>query len=183
MTGTRISPTFTEEEVLYIKTASNRLGYNPSQFLRHAALSIAHKHCRGICINNLPKQTRKELLTDRIRVRLRPKEIKILRKKAKEYGYSLSGIFREAAFAFFKNEKIYPKEVLSQASILSSLLRNIGTNINQIARYTNRKRKITIFNLIKVRELIKNLEKEVLYFLNYPSGNGDKVDESKDKKF
>ncbi len=122
-------------------------------------------------------------LKNRLTVRLSPQQKRNLKKKAKEYGYSLSGILREAAFAYFDQETVLPKEILSQANILTVLLRNIGTNINQIARHTNRTKNVTIFNLIKARQLIDNLEDEVSHFLTTSFSHDRKIDESKRKNF
>ena len=103
-----------------------------------------------------------------IRISVTSKDYKAFQFVAKKRGQSVTGFFRDAAFAQARNVYLFPQEVTEELQKAVRQLRGEATNINQLARLSNETgllpkniQKILFLALKRQEELLLNLEKKI----------------------
>ena len=92
-------------------------------------------------------------------------ELKALKKRAGELEIAPAQCLKRLALSSLEEERILPRAFEDQFGKIIFLLRNIGTNINQMARHCNRVEKMTLFDLVKAKTQIVLLETHFMEFL------------------
>ena len=85
-------------------------------------------------------------------------EYATLKKQAESAGCSPTAYLRKAAFASLERKPLIPKFIEVRISELVHLLRNMATNLNQIARRTNQTTKLGLFDAFQARKTVLGLE-------------------------
>lgn len=99
---------------------------------------------------------------------LNTKEVRFLEKEAKKHKKRFSNFLKEIILNYChqRHRYIVPDEEQLQEVCLE--IRRIGNNINQIARYTNHFRALSLFDAQKVRKDLKELEEFIYHTLKLP---------------
>jgi len=100
----------------------------------------------------------------RVNVTLSDKEYLALKKSAEECGISPTQRLKNLAFDHLNDQNNYPFEVQKSLGELVHILRGVGNNINQIARYSNTVKEA--WDEEKALEHLIFLEQEIQKFLN-----------------
>jgi hypothetical protein len=85
-------------------------------------------------------------------------EYAVLQERAKTDGQTPTAYLRKIAFAYMEQQPIWPKAIEIRLQELVRLLRNMATNLNQIARRTNRNTKLGFFDAFQARKTVLDLE-------------------------
>lgn len=113
----------------------------------------------------------------RLNCSLSQAEIEVIAQKADKAGLSPTAYLKKAALAYMNKKYLIPKDVQQELQKITVLLRNIGTNINQMALRTNKLKKTTVFDLYKAKELIGVLENQIDHFIYNPLESADQIPE------
>lgn len=105
----------------------------------------------------------------RLTVSLSSDRRRFLDAKATELGMKPTTALREAAFAHFDAAPLYPRDVLDRLAEATLEIRRIGTNINQIARNTNRDQYAAFRENHRCLELLERLEQSLTRILAPPT--------------
>jgi len=97
-------------------------------------------------------------LIKRVNCTLLKDEYEELSRQASKAGLKLTPYVKRAAFAYTKQEYIVPRKVEEELREIIWLLRNIGNNLNQLAARANTLKKTTVFDLMKAKKSIHDLE-------------------------
>lgn len=89
---------------------------------------------------------------------LTKKEFRKLKKHAEKAGYTPTEYLCLAAFAYTEKKFLSPESLETELQRTRYLILNIADNINQIAHHTNRVKNATLFDLLKARKLVYDLE-------------------------
>ena len=100
----------------------------------------------------------------RVNVSLSKSEYFRLKKSAKEQKISPTKQLKNLAFIALDEQENYPVEIEKSLKELVHVLRGVGNNINQIARYSNTVKKA--WNEDKALQHLIFLEQEIQKFLN-----------------
>jgi hypothetical protein len=92
-------------------------------------------------------------------------EYAVLQERAKEDGCTPTAYLRKAAFAYLEQKPVFPKAVEIRMGTLVALLRNMASNLNQIARHANQLQKLTVIDALQARSIVFKLEKAVKEFI------------------
>jgi len=103
-------------------------------------------------------------VTKRVSVTLTNKEYLKLKKSAEEFGISPTKRLKSLAFEHLNNQNKYPFEVQKSLKELVHILRGVGNNINQIARYSNTVKRV--WDEEKALKHLMFLEEQIQAFLN-----------------
>ncbi len=95
-------------------------------------------------------------------------EYNLLKNHAQASGKKPTAYFREAAFAYIGKRYLVPKGVEEQLNMLVAEVRKIGGNVNQLAKRANRMQKLTVWDAVRARERINQLEDRVKAFIRNP---------------
>jgi len=106
-------------------------------------------------------------ITKRVNVTLTNKEYSELKKSAEKFGITPTKMLKNLAFEHLDNQNKYPFEVQKSLKELVHILRGVGNNINQIARYTNTAKRV--WDEEKALKHLVFLEEQVQAFLNKKS--------------
>ncbi len=99
----------------------------------------------------------------RIIIRLVPEEYNYFKKIADQENIKITKLIKVMALAQIGKTFYQPKEIQKKLNEFIFLVRNIANNINQIARHSNRVKKV--FHENKILSYIKELENEVKQFI------------------
>ena len=103
----------------------------------------------------------------RITVNLSAAEAKRLSAFGKKHGEpKLAAQLKTLALAHLDNRYLVPPELAERLDVLVTLLRNIGNNVNQLARHSNEMR--AFLETAEVRGELKRLEAAVRDFVEKP---------------
>ncbi len=91
-----------------------------------------------------------------------------LKKKTGNAGYAPTAYLRKTAFTHFRGETLWPKDVDTCVGELVALMRNIASNLNQIARRTNQTTRLSFFDALQARKTVLDLETAIKAFLDNP---------------
>ena len=132
------------------------------------------KHARkiGRAINSKFKKilvTKSVTNRKRINCSLTKEEYKKILIHAKKADCKITSYFKKSAFAYFENQYILPKNSQKILQGFIFQLRGIGNNLNQIAKKTNRLKKVVnFFNLKKEMQKLHVLENAIQKFISNP---------------
>ena len=105
----------------------------------------------------------------RINCSVTKEEYKKILNNAKEADLSPTAFFTKAVFSYLENEYILPKNLEKILRDFIFQFRRIGTNLNQIAKQTNKvKQVVNFFDLKKELERLNALENAVQQFISNP---------------
>jgi len=101
-------------------------------------------------------------------------EYKKLEKIAKKSNQSITSLVKELAFAqlnthvtkTIKNKTSSSKKLESQLQLVVEKLNKFTYDLEQIAKHTSKIKKLTIFNSIKIKAIIKKTEDTIIKFIN-----------------
>jgi len=96
-------------------------------------------------------------------------DYKILKSSAKQDGYNVTLYLKKCAIAYIKQKRILPMYIEIKLDRLIILTSNLANNLNQIARYVNTVKRVTVFDLIKARMIVFKFEKAVVEFFKKDS--------------
>lgn len=96
-------------------------------------------------------------------------EFKVLKTNARKYSKKPTSFLRESALNYIQQKYLVPEDIQENFERFINLTWGIARNINQIAKHSNTVKSIWIINLVKVKNLIHRLEKEVSLFIHEPS--------------
>lgn len=88
-------------------------------------------------------------------------DYEFIEKVAKQQGLSVSAFIRYATIEQANNIYQFPKEIDEQLKTVVRTLRGIGTNVNQIAKYTNEQRYSSPDTIRVLMNYLKDLEDEI----------------------
>jgi len=113
------------------------------------------------------KETRKEYFAEynkknqQTRITFSNVDYEFIKKVAEQQGLSVSSFIRFATIEQANNIYQFPKEIDDKLKIVVRNLRGIGTNINQIARYTNEQKYSSPDTIQVLMNYLKGLEEEI----------------------
>lgn len=81
-----------------------------------------------------------------------------IQKHAKKSGITPTTFLRACSLAYLKDERVPSKQAEKNISELVFLLRNLGNNINQIARQSNTIQKVALGDFLSLKTLLSHLE-------------------------
>lgn len=94
---------------------------------------------------------------------------------AKQAGLPPTTFVKEAAFILMEQRRIVPRELADQLPSLIALIRNIANSLNQIAKHTNTIKRAAVFDLLKARRDVLDLEQAISDFINTPPDSDREV--------
>jgi hypothetical protein len=80
--------------------------------------------------------------------------------------------FRDAAMAYMAQKYVVPEDVNTSLKATIFQIRKIATNLNQIAKRTNTLQKLTLFDALKAKHAMLDLEDTIKSFIRNPSQRG-----------
>ena len=95
-------------------------------------------------------------------------EYDLLKNYAQASGQKPTVYLREAAFAYMGKRYLVPKDIEEQLKLLVVEIRKIGGNVNQVAKRANRMQKLMVWDAVRARERINQLEDRVKAFIRNP---------------
>ena len=95
-------------------------------------------------------------------------EYTVLQRRAKTDGCTPTAYLRKSAFAYLEQKQLFPKEIEVRLGDLVVLLRNMASNLNQIARRTNQTTKLGLFDALQARKTVLDLETAIKSFMANP---------------
>ena len=114
------------------------------------------------------KKYMKEYFKDKKRKELifTKNEYSFLQKSAKQHNTKVGSFAKKCVFSYLEKRYIVPdNDILNELQII---IRKIGNNINQIAKYANSTRTLGIFNAKKIHNKLEFLEDEINNYLAHP---------------
>lgn len=98
-------------------------------------------------------------------------------------GFKATAYFKKASFAYINNEYVVPVNIEKKLGEIIWLLRNIGNNLNQLSARANTLKKTTVFDLLKAKKNLHDLEVTIKNFVRNPpkqkQSDDCKIDEQK----
>ncbi len=102
----------------------------------------------------------------RVNVTLDPQEFQEISTHAKKYGKKVTTHLKDCAIGYVRESYLVPPDIESRLDELVLILRGVGNNINQLARYSNEMR--YFLETEAVRSQVRKLEEEIRKFLTEP---------------
>ena len=107
-------------------------------------------------------------LVKRVNCTLTKKEYEELSRHANKAGLKPTPYIKKTALAYANHEYIVPKNIEADLLEVIWLLRNIGNSLNQLAARANTLKKTTVFDLMKAKKNIHDLETTIKNFVRNP---------------
>lgn len=102
----------------------------------------------------------------RVSVTLSGKEYDAVSRHAKLYNSTVTAHIKHLALAKLQDKYIVPENIEAKMDELVSILRGVGNNLNQLARYSNEMR--YFLDTEEVRLNVKRMEESIKDFIRHP---------------
>lgn len=84
-----------------------------------------------------------------------------LRRRAKRLGMPKATCLRELAFAYSETRYLVPTNIERKLEAVVFLMRNIASNINQLAARANRNKQTNYSDYLKLKEIVLSIEDRI----------------------
>lgn len=101
----------------------------------------------------------------RLNLTFDPDQFQRIQKEAQQIGITPTAFLRESMLAYLDHERLPARETEQKFSELIFLMRNMSSNLNQIARQANTVQKLSLKDFIQTKYLINNLESSAENFM------------------
>lgn len=116
--------------------------------------------------NERIRASQKALGFHRVSVTLSPEEFGLLTERAARHGEPPTTHLKKCAFSYASDSYLVPPNTEERLSELILILRGIGNNLNQLARYSNEMK--YFLDTAEVRLQMRRMEDEIKRFITHP---------------
>lgn len=104
----------------------------------------------------------------RINCTLTHREATTLANEARRAGRKSATFLKQSAFAYLEKRYLVPRDQEEKLNTMVALMRNMASNLNQVARKTNKFNKVFFFDILKAKKTVHDLEEMLKNFIRQP---------------